>query len=168
MTLPSSGSLAFTQIQSEFSSRGTSNSFNAYYRGGSIVPNTSGTQNISTTQSGLAMSQFYGASNYINMSGSATSGSSFSCVYTKPPFSSCSATGTVTANISNGSGSYSYSWSVTAGHGNLSNANSQTCTISWSAASDSSAFTVQCVVGDGTGNTLTVTFSSFWSIASNA
>lgn len=168
MTLPSSGSLAFTQIQSEFSSRGSSNSFNQYYRGGPIVPNSSGTQNISTTQSGLAMSQFYGASNYVPMSGSATSSSGFSCVYQKPPASSCTATGTITANVSNGSGSYTYSWSVTSGPGTISNANSQTCTISYSAASSTAAFSVQCVVGDGTGNTITPTFSSSWTISSNA
>lgn len=167
MTLPSSGSLAFTQIQSEFASRGSSNSFNAYYRGGSIVPNTSGTANISTTASGLAMSQFYGASNYIAMSGNATGSGTFGCVYNKPPASSCTASGTVTANVSNGSGSYSYSWSITSGPGSLSNVNSQTCTATLGGSSVSTNVTFQCVVGDGTGNTLTVTFTTSWSISSN-
>ena len=60
MTLPNSGSLAFSQIQSEF---GGSNpiSLSEYYRGGSLVPNHGNTSNIPTSGQ-ISVSQFYGTS----------------------------------------------------------------------------------------------------------
>jgi len=60
MTLPSSGALAFSQIQSEF---GGSNpiSLSEYYRGGPIVPNHGNTSNIPTSGS-ISVSNFYGTS----------------------------------------------------------------------------------------------------------
>jgi len=60
MTLPNSGALALSQIQSEF---GGSNpiAMNEYYRGGSYVPTHSGTSGIPASGT-IAINQFYGKS----------------------------------------------------------------------------------------------------------
>lgn len=52
--------VSLSKIKAEFSGP---NNFSAYVRGGSYVPNTSTNSAISTTRSGLRMSQFAGASN---------------------------------------------------------------------------------------------------------
>ena len=60
MTLPSSGPLAFSQIQSEF---GGSNpiSLSEYYRGGGLVPSHSNTSGIPSSGT-ISVNQFYGKS----------------------------------------------------------------------------------------------------------
>ena len=61
MTLPSSGALSLSQIQSEF---GGSNPINLseYYRGGSLVPAHGNTTGIPSSGQ-ISVSQFYGKSN---------------------------------------------------------------------------------------------------------
>ena len=61
MTLPNSGSLAFSQIQGEF---GGSNpiGLNEYYRGGSLVPSHANTSGIPSSGQ-ISVNQFYGKSN---------------------------------------------------------------------------------------------------------
>ena len=61
MTLPNSGALALSQIQSEF---GGSNpiSLSEYYRGGSLVPSHGNTTGIPSSGT-ISISQFYGKSN---------------------------------------------------------------------------------------------------------
>jgi hypothetical protein len=62
MALPSSAPISFSQVVTEF---GGTNSLSAYVRGGSYVPNTAGNAAISATAAGLALSQFYGASDLV-------------------------------------------------------------------------------------------------------
>jgi hypothetical protein len=66
MTLPASGPLTLAQIQGEF---GGSNpiGLNEYYRGGAYVPNASTTASIPTSGA-IAISNFYGTSNRVNVS----------------------------------------------------------------------------------------------------
>ena len=62
MTLPSSGTLSISSIAGEFGGSSNPESLSEFYRGGSRVPNTSGTSSIPT--SGLIrISNFYGTSN---------------------------------------------------------------------------------------------------------
>lgn len=60
MAIKTSGTLSFSEIQSEF---GGSNpiSMSEYIRGGSLVPNSGSNGNIPTTTSNMRVSQFYGA-----------------------------------------------------------------------------------------------------------
>ena len=65
MTLPSSGPLSLSDIQTEF---GGSNpiGINEYYAGGGLVPaGTSGTYGAVPTSGQISIQNFYGTSNYI-------------------------------------------------------------------------------------------------------
>lgn len=64
MTLPSSGTLRFSDIRSEFSDYGTANNLRAYLRGAGIVPDIAGTAGIPTSGT-LALRDFLGASSGI-------------------------------------------------------------------------------------------------------
>lgn len=66
MTLPSSGALSLSAIQTEF---GGSNpiSINEYYAGGSYVPSgTTGTNGAVPSSGQISFSQFYGTSDYLD------------------------------------------------------------------------------------------------------
>lgn len=102
MTLPSSGQITLLMIKSEFNG---SNSFGDYYRGGPYVPNTPANANISTSASGLSMTQFYGASAYTAVTGTPSTSTLSSSASSKGSFT----IGTVTITGHNGTGSYSYS-----------------------------------------------------------
>lgn len=61
MAIPSSGTISFTNLQTEF---GGSNpiGINEYYRGGGLVPNSSSNTNVPTSGT-ISLSNFYGAQN---------------------------------------------------------------------------------------------------------
>lgn len=80
-----------------------------YYRGGPYVPNVGQNGAVSTDPGSVRLSQFRGATNYVSLSASASSPSSFGSqkgTYT---------IGTSTCNISGGNGSVSYSLSFLSG-----------------------------------------------------
>jgi hypothetical protein len=162
MALPTSGSLSLTQIIAQF---GGPSNLAAYYRGGSYVKNTSANQNISTSASGLAISQFYGASAYVNVS-----------AYISPNPGSGSGSGTqgsgaitsgaLTCYPSGGSGSYTYSWSITGVYSlssqTVSSPSAQSTTF-YAVSSGGGYLTVQCVCSDGTtSSTPTATVNYTW------
>lgn len=62
MTLASSGTLSINDIAGEFGGSANPESLSEFYRGGSRVPNTSGTSSIPTSGT-IAISNFYGTSN---------------------------------------------------------------------------------------------------------
>ena len=65
MTIPASGPLAMTEIQTEFG--GTNPiGLNEYYAGGGLVPaGTTGTYGAVPSSGTLSIQNFYGTSNYI-------------------------------------------------------------------------------------------------------
>lgn len=85
MTLPTSGPLSLTDIQTEF---GGSNpiSLNEYYAGGSYVPSgTTGTYGAVPTSGQISIQNFYGTSNYYSYSKSLRFRSSASAYMNRTP-----------------------------------------------------------------------------------
>lgn len=60
MPLPTSGALSYSQIRTEFSQTGAV-SISAYRRGAGIVPNHTANASIPTSNSNIAVGNFYGA-----------------------------------------------------------------------------------------------------------
>ena len=63
MALPSSGAISLSAIASEFGDS-TPNSINEFYRGGSLVPNSSTNSNVPTSGQ-ISFNQFYGAADSV-------------------------------------------------------------------------------------------------------
>lgn len=154
---------SLSKIITEFGSGGSPSNLSSYYRGGIYVANTAANAAIATTAAGLKISQFTGASKYINVTGSVTpttlSPTSNSVGRTSITTSS------VTASGANGTGSYTYSWTI-AYYSGISG--SGTCSVNSPSAATSS-FVVQgpsavddantdvyhavCTISDGTSST---------------
>lgn len=95
-----------------------------YYRGGPLVPNIPANSAISTTASGLRLSQFLNASDFVAMSVSAND-----IFYIANP-GATEAVRTSTATVSNAPGAVTYSWTLVSGVSLLSSgANSATATF---------------------------------------
>lgn len=154
---------SLSKIIAEFGSGGSPKSLSSYVRGGAYVANTGANAAISTTNAGLKISQFTGASKYVNVTGSVIpttlSPTSNSVGRTSITTSSATASG------ANGTGSYTYSWTV-AYYSGISG--SGTCSVN-SPSSATSSFVVQgpsavndantdvyhavCTISDGTSST---------------
>jgi len=148
--------VSLTKIKTEF---GGPNNLSAYVRGGSYVPNTAANANVSATVAGLAISQFLGATNYVNVSAS-VSPTSISHTGTGTTASGPSgSSGTVTASGSGGSGSYTFSWSRVSGDTNtaISSATVAAVTFSRTGCVDGTNYvsTWRCLVSDGTTSAFT-------------
>src|SRR6185312_7808514 len=122
MTLPHSGPLTFSNLQTEF---GGSNpiSLSEYYAGAGRVPSgTSGDSGAIPSSGTISISKFYGSHNYgpftASQSGFISSGSSI----TGPGHSitqGFSLTGTLPKSGGPTSGSFNYFWSVVSGAGDI-------------------------------------------------
>lgn len=134
MTLPTSGPLSLSDIQTEF---GGSNpiSLNEYYAGGGLVPSgTSGTNGAVPSSGTISISQFYGTSNIPALSVSASSVSGFEI----GPSNSGSVTssGSPSTTPSGGVGPYTYAWTnISTSSGNTPSVSSSTAqNPSWTAS----------------------------------
>jgi len=152
-TVPTTGPVTWDYIRFVFGG-GYPIYASQYYRGGGLVPNIPANYGVPTSGT-LYASQFRGATNYVNVSGSVSGGSvSYNNGLSGTPTTRVMST-TATASASGGTGSYTYTWSIT-GSSNISG----TPSISGSGASVTvqatarinliGTVTVQCVISDGT------------------
>jgi hypothetical protein len=127
-------------------------SLSEYVRGGAYVTNgPSQNASISTTVSGLNLSQFAGAIKGHTVSLAYSSGST-SCSYTPPGQTSCIATETVAASVSGGVGPFTYAWTeVSDPNGKYTfpgSTTASTCAVRSTAGDGTWTATVRCTVTD--------------------
>jgi hypothetical protein len=139
MTLPTSGPLSLSNIQTEF---GGSNpiSLSEYYAGGGLVPpGTTGTNGAVPTSGAISINNFYGTSNIPPLSVTADSVSGFDSGPSNSGFVTTSTSPNTTP--SGGVGPYTYAWT------NISTESGTTPNVSSSTAQDPSW---TAIVFDGT------------------
>ena len=121
MTIPQNPKLS--DVISEFGSGGSPKNLGAYTRGGAYVPDTSPNSAISTSASGLRLSQFAGAVAYTPMQAAAgASPASGSCFFPAAPAAQvCQVLTTLDVTVNGGTPPYTYAWSVVGTSGSVGN-----------------------------------------------
>lgn len=126
----------------------------AYYRGGPYVPNISQNAAIATSPGSLALSQFAGATNYVNVSASVSPSTISKTNFGNTAIGPVGPTNPVTATGSGGTGSYTYAWTRISGDASTTISSSTTASVTFSRASCSDGVnyvsTWKCTVSDGT------------------
>jgi hypothetical protein len=148
MTLPASGSISLSQVSVELGRASNANT----KLGESAVRTLAG-----VASGAISLGNLRGKSAYTPMIGVGHDGyNSFMSTY-----SGGTATCSPYVTVSNGSGGYTYSWSFTSNPNSLTlaNATSSQCTVSKTftkLSSWSMGATLQCVISDNTGHSITV------------
>lgn len=126
----------------------------AYYRGGPYVPNISQNAAIATSPGSLALSQFAGATNYVNVSASVSPATISKTSFGSAATGASGLTNPVTATGSGGTGSYTYAWTLISGDASTTISNSTTASVTFSRANCNTGVdyvsTWKCTVSDGT------------------
>lgn len=156
---------------------GGPNNLTAYYRGGPYVPNTARNAAINTSPGSLALSQFAGTNNYIDVGASVSPNTATASTVGNTHTSTVITLASPTAAGSGGTGSYTYSWVFVSGDNTITAVSPTAASTKFSASiTDPSGSGVtkngvyKCTVSDGTtsANTPNVSISLTYTYDSGA
>jgi hypothetical protein len=161
-TLPATGAISFSAIQTEFARGGVNPiSLSEYLRGGFYVYTTdTGVSGIPTTYSNISVNAFHGAARSAALTAALNDyAPAGACNNPTPPYTCGASTQSITCSGTGGTPGYTYAWAYVSGHtGFTISPNSTSAAVYWthSAANQIVTAVWRCTVTDSASATATV------------